>query len=147
MILATVLINFITFNPVASKGIRDLSGCLQGNSHFSQSLQDPAPNPITKGAYEGVMNNFLLPSLKDWNLDYDIKMIKDLGNWHANTHYKAQFIREMLLKHKQPLVFTDADSTIEQDPVLFSKLEIYSPHIDIGVHFLNWHFFWHKRKG
>ncbi|GAG95773.1 unnamed protein product, partial [marine sediment metagenome] len=101
----------------------------------------------TKGAYEGVMNNFLLPSLKDWNLDYDIKMIKDLGNWHANTHYKAQFIREMLLKHKQPLVFTDADSTIEQDPVLFSKLEIYSPHIDIGVHFLNWHFFWHKRKG
>lgn len=101
----------------------------------------------TEGVYETVMKNYLLPTLKDWNLDYDIKAIKDLGNWGANSHYKAKLIKEMLLKHKQPLVFTDADSTIEQPPILFNKLRIYSSYIDIALHFLDWWKFWKKIEG
>ena len=93
--------------------------------------------------YEKVMKEKLLPSLQKWNLKYDIEGIEDLGNWQRNTHYKAEFIKKMLLKHKQPVIFLDADATIEQYPKLFKTLYLY----DISYHELDWNLQWRGKSG
>lgn len=91
--------------------------------------------------YKEVMESYLLPSLKLFNLNYDIEGIKNKGSWQANTHYKAMFCKQMLLKHKQPVVFLDADAIIKQNPILFETLDNY----DIAYHILNWANFWHRQ--
>ena len=95
--------------------------------------------------YERVIKTHLLPSLKKWNLKYDIEAIEDQGNWQRNTHHKAKFIKKMLLKHKQPIVFLDADATIEDYPMLLDILDIYYNY-DIALHYLDWYLLWRKQK-
>ena len=97
--------------------------------------------------YKKVMNKYLLPSLKRWNLKHDIEAIADKGSWQLNTHFKAQFCKKMLLKHKQPIVFLDADASIENYPMLLGIIELYSPDIDIALHYLDWFLFWRKKSG
>jgi hypothetical protein len=98
----------------------------------------------TKGTpYIKVMEKYLLPSLQRFNLIYDIAYPENRGSWQANTHMKAEIIKEMLLKHKQPLVYIDSDATIESYPELFNKLEQY----DIAAHYLDCDFFWYGRRG
>jgi len=86
--------------------------------------------------YEKVINTYLLPGLKKWGLKYDIEYPEDKGSWQANTHLKAEFIKRMILKHKQAVVFLDADATIEKYPNLFFKLE--QEKYDISYHELDW---------
>lgn len=98
----------------------------------------------TSGVYKDVMNNHLLPSLKRWNLQYDIEEVKDFGSWQLNTGFKSKFIKKMLLKHKQNICFLDADATIEQYPdLLFNIPDEY----DIAIHLLDWMLFWRNRPG
>lgn len=93
--------------------------------------------------YLEVVNEFLLPSLKRFNLPYDIAYPENRGSWVKNTHMKAEIIKEMLLKHKQPIVFLDADATIHSYPAIFDTLENY----DIAYHSLDWNYYWHDRIG
>ena len=97
--------------------------------------------------YKEVFEERLLPSLKKWNLPYDIKAIDDLGSWSANTHIKAIIIKEMLLKHKQPVIFLDADASIIREPHLFKTLETTFKHIDICFHWFDWYRFWRGQIG
>jgi hypothetical protein len=98
----------------------------------------------TTGVYEKVINIYLLPSLKKWNLKYNIKEIKDKGSWQLNTGYKSQFIKEMLLKYREDICFIDADATIE----LYPKLLFNIPNkYDIAIHFLDWYKFWRNIRG
>ena len=93
----------------------------------------------SKSPYEKVMNTYLRPSLERWNLIHDIQAIKDLGNWQKNTSYKAQFVLDMLLKHKKTVVFIDADATIEKHPSLFWEIP---EEYDIAVHYQDWYKQW-----
>ncbi len=93
--------------------------------------------------YENVMKDYLEPGLKKWNLIYDIEGVDDLGSWQKNTHYKAKFIKKMLLKHKCSVIFIDADATIEKYPELFQGLENY----DIAYHELDWTLQWKGISG
>jgi hypothetical protein len=81
--------------------------------------------------YEKEVEN-LIDSLELFRLSYVIVGIRSLGSWQKNTHYKVQFIKEMLKKFKQPLVFLDADAVVKQDPVLFNDLV---GNCDIAVHY------------
>ena len=74
----------------------------------------------------------LICSLKKFNLDYDIENIESLGSWDLNTNYKATFIKKKLLKHKQPIVWLDADSEVVKYPKYFDVIEE-----DIGVCYEN----------
>jgi hypothetical protein len=67
--------------------------------------------------------------LEKFNLPYDILRIDSLGTWQKNAHYKATFLREMLDKHKENLVYLDADAIVRKYPVLFDDIEA-----DLGVH-------------
>jgi hypothetical protein len=92
--------------------------------------------------YMGVISQFLIPSLKQLNLNYDIAYPPDAGHWLANTQLKPVIIKEMLLKHKQPLVYIDADATVEYYPTVFDTLQDY----DIGVHYFDWYKFWKNQE-
>lgn len=93
--------------------------------------------------YVQILESRLLPTLIKWGLNYDIEYPLDKGSWAKNTHMKAEFLKKMLLKHKQPIVFLDADATIERFPILFEQLEEY----DISYHELNWYSFWRGIEG
>jgi hypothetical protein len=97
--------------------------------------------------YEQVMQKYLLLSLKRFCLPYDIQGVKDLGSWKKNTDYKATFIKEMLLKHKQSVVFLDADAEILQYPFLFDMIETYKGLWDFGYHNLDWYLQWRGHEG
>lgn len=94
--------------------------------------------------YEKVMKTQLLPSLKAFNLTYDIEAIEDLGNWANNTNYKSTFILKMLNKHKCPVIFLDADATILKFPKLFYQIP---KQYDLCAHYLDWYFRWKNQKG
>jgi len=90
------------------------------------------------------METHLLPSLKKWNLKYDIQGIEDFGDWGLNTSYKAEFIEQMLKKHKEDVIFLDSDAVIEKNPELFDKIpEKY----DLACHYLDWYLHWRNTKG
>jgi len=94
--------------------------------------------------YEEVMKTHLLPTLEQYCLPHDIIEVPDLGNWSANTSYKATFLLDMLLKWKQDIVFLDADATIEQMPVLFDEIP---NEYDMAVHYLDWYLQWRGHPG
>jgi len=85
--------------------------------------------------YEQVIKDYLEPSLKKWNLKYDIQGIESTGNWLSNVTLKPKFILDMLNKHKEDVIFLDADATIEQLPKLFKEIP---KEYDIAVHYLDW---------
>lgn len=64
----------------------------------------------------------LVLSLNKLNLSYDVVGIKTLGNWQANTRYKAKFMESMLDKYPgKSLVYVDSDAIIHSNPILFDK--------------------------
>ena len=93
--------------------------------------------------YEQVLETFLLPSLKRFNLPYHIAYPEDKGSWTKNTQLKPIIIMDALLKHKQAVVYLDADATIEYYPELFDRLQAY----DIGVHYFDFFKFWRNEEG
>ena len=67
--------------------------------------------------YEKEVRKYLLPSLKKFNLPYDVQGVKDLGSWHNNTGFKSTYILQMLQKHKCPVgVLPRPDGTHEWAP-------------------------------
>lgn len=93
----------------------------------------------TGGCYREEIEKHLLPTLKKFNLDYDIEEVVNKGDWYKNTAMKATVIKKMLLKYKQPIVFLDADSSIEKYPDLFFNIP---SNIDIAYNLFNWMGFW-----
>jgi hypothetical protein len=93
--------------------------------------------------YEGVIKEFLLSSLEQLKLSYDIAYPEDRGSWQLNTQWKPTIIKEMLLKHKEAITYIDSDATIMLYPELLYKLQKY----DIGVHYFDWYYFWKNIEG
>jgi hypothetical protein len=59
-----------------------------------------------------------------------VEEIPAIGDWVANTHIKATFLQRMHANHGGPLVWTDADSTVELPPLLFDGLR----NVDLALH-------------
>jgi len=85
----------------------------------------------------------LIKSLENVGLAYDISGTGNMGNWQKNTHYKAKFILEQVIKHKKPVVFLDADARVLEYPQLFASLADY----DFAYHPLDWFLQWRGKKG
>lgn len=69
-------------------------------------------------------------SLALHGLPHRIESVAAGASWMQATQHKAKFLREMRDVLKGPIVWTDADSTIERAPVLFEGLKGY----DIAIH-------------
>jgi len=79
----------------------------------------------------------LIQSLSVFILPYDIKPIKDMGDWYANMQYKPTFILEMLKKYpKRSIVYVDVDAVFFRYPEYFNYLDTQSTD-EIAVHILD----------
>lgn len=94
--------------------------------------------------YEQVIKKYLLPSLEKWNLKHHLQAVLDLGSWQANTSFKASFILEMLNTYKRPVVFLDADASIEEYPNLFFEID---NDRDLAIAMLDWNLQWRGKPG
>jgi len=75
----------------------------------------------------------LVASLKEFDISFDIKQVKNLGSWKKNTQYKPTFIKEMMVKYPDySIVYTDIDSVFKAYPVLFENIEK-----DVAAHDFN----------
>lgn len=89
--------------------------------------------------YEEEAKN-LLRSLNKLGLNHDILGVKTLGNWQANTRFKADFMLDMLLKWpNHRLLYVDCDAVIHRSPDLFKNY-----HCDIAVRWQD--FRWRKNE-
>jgi hypothetical protein len=82
----------------------------------------------------------LIKSLNKLNLRHDVVGVPNLGNWQANTRFKAKFMLEMLDKHvNSKLVWVDSDAVIHSRPELFSNYDC-----DVAVRWQD--FRWRKNE-
>jgi len=82
----------------------------------------------------------LIKSLQKLNLNYDVVGVPGLGSWQANTRFKAKFMQDMLLKHKDMnLVYVDVDAVVHSVPMHFKNYVC-----DIGIRFQD--FKWKKNE-
>lgn len=77
--------------------------------------------------YTSVAKN-LTESLERLTMPYLVKAIDDLGSWDKNCHYKPKFILEQI-QNEDAVVWTDADSVVNAEPLLFYDLDC-----DIAFH-------------
>lgn len=82
----------------------------------------------------------LISSLNRLGLRYDVVGVKNLGDWQANTRFKAKFMEDMLNKHKgKNLLYVDSDAIIHSRPILFEGY-----NYDIAVRWQD--FRWRKNE-
>ena len=98
----------------------------------------------TAGIYEEVLNQYLLPSIKKWNLKHLIYKAPNLKDWNLNTRYKAQVILNTLSNHNEDVCCLDADATIEKYPSLLFEIP---DEYDLAFHYLDWFYHWRNQKG
>lgn len=77
----------------------------------------------------------LMESLEKLGLPYEIEAIDSLGSWQKNTHYKAIFIRKMMEKHDEDVVFLDADCVVRRYPDLFDEINAHEYEAGLAVHY------------
>ena len=64
----------------------------------------------------------LIRSLNKLGLNHDVVGVPNLGNWQANTRFKAGFMTDMLNKHQgKNLLYIDSDAIVHSRPVLFEN--------------------------
>ncbi len=89
--------------------------------------------------YEEEAKN-LIRSLNKLSVNHDISGVKTLGNWQANTRFKAGFMLDMLNKWpNHRLLYVDVDAVVHRMPDLFKN---YS--CDIAVRWQD--FRWRKNE-
>jgi hypothetical protein len=82
----------------------------------------------------------LLASLNKLGINHDISGVKTLGNWQANTRFKAGFMLDMLIKHPNyRLLYVDCDAVVHSMPNLFKNY-----NCDIAVRWQD--FRWRKNE-
>ena len=89
--------------------------------------------------YEKEAQN-LLGSLNGLSVSHDIIGVETLGNWQANTRFKAGFMLDMLNKHpNHRLLYVDVDAVVHSSPDLFKNYKC-----DIAVRWQD--FRWRKNE-
>lgn len=64
----------------------------------------------------------LISSLNKLGLNHDVVGVTNLGNWQANTRFKAKFMEDMLNKHiGKNLLYIDSDAIVHSKPILFEN--------------------------
>ena len=89
--------------------------------------------------YEEEAQN-LIRSLNKLGVNHDVSGVKTLGNWQANTRFKAGFMLDMLIKWpNHRLLYVDCDAVVHRMPNLFKNYKC-----DIAVRWQD--FRWRKNE-
>ncbi|UDF28478.1 UNVERIFIED_ORG: class I SAM-dependent methyltransferase [Roseateles sp. XES5] len=71
----------------------------------------------------------LKSSLDKWNIPNEIVAVENAGLWEHNCARKARFLREAWERSDVPIVWIDADATVEAFPTLFQGIDA-----DFAIH-------------
>ena len=108
---------------------------------FSKMLIEDVPKierPIvvcyyTKNTgYEAYVDR-MIKSARLFGLSVYVEPMSSLGSWQLNTCYKSTFLRRMLDKFDQPILWLDTDSVVQQYPYYFDDLDA-----DLSVCMIDW---------
>jgi SAM-dependent methyltransferase len=61
--------------------------------------------------------------LEEFGLEYELFMIDSLGGWELNCAFKSAFVVEQMMKSGRPVIWLDADSTLERQPSLLFEIK------------------------
>lgn len=86
------------------------------------------------GRYQAYAD-MLKKSLRRFDLEHQVVKVEDSGDWHENVSTKPAFIYGMLKKEKRPIVWLDADCSIESRPELLFAYE--RAGVDLAAY--NWY--------
>jgi hypothetical protein len=70
-------------------------------------------------------------SLDKFGIDNELVSLPTFKNWLEGVRHKPHFLRSQLLKSECPVVWLDADATVEKYPALFDSFK----DIDLACHF------------
>lgn len=119
----------IQFEQTTFKEIEQIQPIVE-SKQVTRQLEQPTSNLVfvsyyTKNTgYEKEYKTLEL-SLKKFKLNYEIIGINSQGSWFANCFYRTEFVKDMLNKHRCPVVWVDCDAIIQQQPELLFKLDKY----------------------
>jgi hypothetical protein len=75
----------------------------------------------------------LISSCDRFNIPHHVLKLEDQGRWVLNCAMKGPFMHRMMQRLKRPLLWVDADGTIEQHPVLlFNPVEDFAVRAEPG---------------
>jgi hypothetical protein len=70
--------------------------------------------------------------MRAWSLGCTVWEIAAHGGWQANTHFKAEFLQELVRQYQgHKILYADADAVFHQSPEALARLDA-----DIAVHYL-----------
>jgi len=77
---------------------------------------------FTVGTLYEARAKILERSLERNRVPYHIEGVPNLGSWLKNTNFKPTFIKSMLQKFDENIVYVDVDAEFLQHPILFEEL-------------------------
>jgi len=132
--------NFIksipNFNDLVFENLNEQKEQTSFSQHVvEEKIIENKINPIFISYYTkntGYENEYkkLENSLIKFKLNYEIVAIDSKGSWFDNCFYRTEFIKNMLNKHKRPVIWVDCDAIIQQYPELLFNLK----DIDFACH-------------
>ena len=145
-------IKIMTMTPTPLEGVIPLVESVKNlNRHNSQEILSQPINMSSLTnliivAYYTINTPYeneakkLINSLNKLGLTYDVVGVNNLGNWQANTRFKAKFMEDMLNKHPgKNLLYVDSDAIVHSKPILFENY-----NYDIAVRWQD--FRWRKNE-
>lgn len=115
------------FKPIIKKESKILTNGIDENAKFIITSFFTINTP-----YEKEIKN-LINSLENFNLNYYIEGIEDLGGWVINTQYKPILIEKVLKMSGKPVICIDADAIVKKYPKLFESMK----NVDFAAYFPN----------
>ncbi len=82
----------------------------------------------------------LRQTLVRFGIDHVLQPIRSIGDWNDNCAFKAEFIYEQWKRSAVPVVWLDADATVESHPRLFEIIDA-----DVALHKWAWNHLEHDR--
>jgi hypothetical protein len=73
----------------------------------------------TEGTLYQSKSEILRRSLERFNVLYYIQSVPNLGSWEKNTSYKPTFLKQMIEKFPEDIVYVDVDAEFQKYPKLF----------------------------
>lgn len=127
--------------PIAPKGMISVApaGCIAGfvgrspennqktQNTFLKLLSDKQDYRVVSfytadNEYAEIVKN-LQASLEKFSIPHKLVPITSKGAWELNCAVKARFIQKEWELSNVPIIWIDADATVEEDPILFSQLD------------------------
>lgn len=87
----------------------------------------------TKGDFELIAKNYLLPSMEKLDLEIDVEVLEPFDSWLKAVRHKIAFMSEKAEQYpNNPIVWLDVDLRVKKDPTPY--FQHLSEECDLAIH-------------